>query len=134
MKNPFLALIVTIAVLFSIAISYYLLFLNHVSINEIGIAYDSTTGEIHTQPPGWHHTGFLTRATTISTLPFKVEISYQGYATRVLNVHLVRFVPEHIEDFIKMNGFEYYGNSTMSIVMMPYVFSGKSYPFLEVLQ
>lgn len=129
-RNPFTFLFVIAGIA---AVFYYFGFLNHVSINEIGVAYDSTDGSITVQHPGWHITSPLVLATTISTLPFRVEINNGVHTTRVLNVKLVRFVPEHVKDFISTQGFDYMSGSQNQI-FCPYAFSGKTYPFLEIIQ
>ncbi len=116
-----------------VVLLFYLLFLNHVDINEVGVAYDSTSGKITKQGPGWHVTHPLVRTTTISLLPMKVEVN-PGSSARVINVRLVRFVPEHLDEFIAAQGFAYYGNGSMPYLLAPYVFSNKSYPFIEIIQ
>lgn len=128
-------LIRTLIIVGSLILSALLFFtfcLNHVDINEVGVAYDPTNGTIARQGPGWHVTGPLVRATTISLLPFRVEINpQQGASQRVLNVKLVRFVPEHLDEFIATEGFHY---TYTAWTFAPYVFSGKTYPFVEILQ
>lgn len=116
------------------AFFYYMLCINHVSINEIGIAYDSRDGSIATQHPGWHITSPMVKATTISTLPFRVDLDIAHTSSRVLNVKIVRFVPEHAKDFIDTQGFRYYGGFGMERIFTPYAFSGKKYSFLEIIQ
>lgn len=115
-------------------IGYYFLCLNHVSINEIGVAYDSRNGSIAVQHPGWHITHPLVRATTITLLPLRVDGPYQTSARGVINVKLVRFRPERIEDFIKTQGFQYMGGYCEKSIFAGYAFSGKEYSFLEILQ
>ncbi len=112
---------------------YYLLCLNHVSINEVGLAYDSRDGTVIVQHPGWHRTHPLVRATYINTQPFQVDLNMgMQREVRVLNVKLVRFVPEHAKEFVAIEGFRYYQNGN-PYMFAPYAFSGKTYPFLEVL-
>lgn len=118
------------------SILFYFACLNHVSINEVGVAYDSRNGTIAVQQPGWHVTHPLVRATTISTLPFRVDLtmgSTRSIPERVLTVKLVRFLPEHMAEFIATEGFHYMDHG-MGYTFGPYVFSGKAFPFLEIIQ
>ncbi len=113
---------------------FYCLCLNHVSINEVGIAYDSRDGTVAIQHPGWHRTHPLVRATYINTQPFRVDLSMGSQReTRVLNVKLARFVPEYAKEFVAIEGFHYYGGTSNAYMFAPYAFSGKTYPFLEIL-
>lgn len=129
-------LLVAAAICALAATAFYLLCLNHVSINKVGIAYDSQDGSITVQKPGWHLTGPLTRTTTLSTLPFRVDLAMgtnRSVPERVMTTKLVRFRPEHMEAFIETEGFHWMTHS-MDYTFAPYAFSGKTFPFLEVIQ
>lgn len=126
--------IITIASLACASVLFYFFCLNHVSINEIGVAYDSTTGHVGKQEAGWHVTHPLVQTTTISTLPFKVEMFPNQSNLRVLNVKLIRFVPEHLDEFIRVNGFQYIHSNGQAYIFAPYAFDGKKYSFIEIIQ
>ncbi len=108
----------------------WLLFLNHVDINEVGVAYDSSKGTITPQSPGWHVTAPWVRATTISLIPLRVEM-LTGATNRFILPKLVQFQPEHLEEFIKTEGFHYYGTNSINVVLAQYAFSGKDWPFIK---
>lgn len=112
---------------------YYLLFLNHVSINEVGVAYNSMNGQITVQDqPGWYTTSPLTFVTTFSTLPMKVTIPSNA---NVINTKVVRFKPEGVQEYIRMQGFSWkLSESSLENILLGYAYSGKSYPFLEIVQ
>lgn len=64
--------------------------LNHVDINEIGIAYNSIGGHVWVQDhPGWYVTSPFVKTTTLSTLPLRVSIPSEA---RVINTKIVRFI------------------------------------------
>ena len=123
--------IFTIIVL-TIGLLFFLLFLNHTSINEIGVQYNSGTGEIELQEtPGWYVTSPLVRVAYISTLPIRITIPSNA---RVIVSKVVRFKPQGVEDYIRMQGFEYAMNSSLKNVLMGYAFSGSTYTFLDIMQ
>ena len=129
MKLKYLAVFVVLVLISAPA--YYLLCLNHVSINHVGIAYDSKSGLVSTQNPGWHQTTPFVRVTTISTLPFIVKIPSQA---RLVNQRLVRFNPEGSVDFIKEQGFAWLDDQTFESIMLGYAYSGKKFPFIEIIE
>lgn len=112
----------------------YLLFLNHVDINEIGVAYDSRTGSISAQHPGWHVTAPWVKTTTIPLIPLRVDI-YAGSqrTSRFILPKLVQFNPAHLEEFIKVEGFHYFGNQGIEYVFAQYAFSNQKWNFLTEL-
>ena len=121
--------LVTLSIL---ALSFYVLCLNHVSVNEIGIAYNSRTGDLTIQNhAGWYITSPLVKTTTLSMLPQVVHIPSNA---RVINTKIVRLKPEFILDFIKLQGFSYELNSCLNYTLMGYAFSGQNYTFLEIVQ
>jgi hypothetical protein len=112
----------------------WIFFLNHVDINEIGVAYDSRTGTISAQHPGWHVTAPWVKATTIPLIPLRVDI-YSGSqrTSRFILPKLVQFNPAHLEEFIKVEGFRYFGNQGIEYVFAQYAFSNQKWNFLTEL-
>lgn len=111
---------------------YWILFLNHTDINEIGIEYNSMNGKVSVQSePGWYLTSPLTRVAYISTLPMKVTIPSEA---RVIMTKIVRFKPEGVKEYIRLQGFSYQLNPSLSNTLMGYAFSNGTYPFLEIMQ
>ena len=111
---------------------FYVGWLNHVSINEIGIAYDSKDGEVWTQnDPGWYLTNPLVLVTYIPTLPFRVTIPSTA---RVINAKIVRFNVDGVSDYIRLQGWEYQMRSDMESAFLGYAFSGQHFPFLIIVQ
>ncbi len=121
---------------FTGAFLFYCLCLNHVEMNEVGIAYNSIGGKTWIQDrPGWYRTSPFVKATTISTLPFRVEITSTAV---VINAKIVRFRPtqEGIDTFIRLQGFKYFTNTDVQAIMIGYAFAPhpETYPFLEIGQ
>jgi len=115
-------------------VTFYLLFLNHVGVNEIGIAYNSLGGQIQVQTnAGWYVTSPAVKVVSLSTLPEQVHLPTFAnvIATKIVRL---RPEPEHIREFIKLQGFGYSINANYNNILMGYAFSGKSYSFLEVVQ
>lgn len=111
---------------------FWILFLNHVDVNEIGVAYDSWDGTVTLQDkPGWYFTPLTVKVVTISTLPMAVQIPS---VAKVINVKIVKFRPEGVKEYIALQGFDYSLGQNTPNALMGYAFSGKKYPFLEVLQ
>ena len=111
---------------------FYSLFLNHVDINEIGIAYNSIGGKVWIQDrPGWYLTSPFVEVATVTTLPLKVTIPSEA---KVINTKIVRFNPAGVDEFIRMQGFSYFTNQGIENILMGYAFSGEKYSFLEVMQ
>jgi hypothetical protein len=46
----------------------------------------------------------------------------------------VRFKKEGVEEFIRLQGFSLTLHDSFDNILMGYAFSGKSYPFLEIMQ
>ena len=111
---------------------FWLGFLNHVDINEVGIAYNSRTGELHKQNVGWHVTPPWVKTSALPTIPLRVEV-YSGTTmrTRFILPKLVQFKPDHLEEFVKTEGFKWYGASSIELIFAQYAFSGKKWSFLE---
>lgn len=111
---------------------FWLFCLNHVGVTDIGVAYNSLTGELKVQPhPGWYVTSPFVRVAHLNTLPVRVTIPSEA---RVINQRIVRFKPEGALEFIKLHGFSLALSSAQDNIMMGYAFSGKAYPFLEILE
>lgn len=107
-------------------------FLNHVSVNEIGVAYNSIDGSIIIQDkPGWYFTPPTVQVGYQSTLPMRVTIQSDA---NLINTRLVRFVPEGIDEFIKLQGFSMLMKNKQANVMLGYAFSGRKYSFMEILE
>ncbi len=108
----------------------YLPFMNHTSVNQIGVCYDSGTGKIWNQDvPGWYWTNPLVRVAYIPTLPLRVTVTSEA---RVIVSKMVRFKPAGLDEFIRLQGFSYYTN--IENIFLGYAYSGKEYSFLEVIQ
>ncbi len=124
-----------IGIVGSLLLSFFIFWiacLNHVEINEIGVAYNSIGGKVWIQDrPGWYLTTPFVRVAYISTLPMKVSVPSEA---RVINTKIVRFKPEGVDEFIRMQGVSYFQGSTIENILMGYAFSGKEYPFIEVMQ
>lgn len=125
---------------------FYLLCLNHLPPQEIGITYNSLNGDITIQDrPGWHLTSPFVSVSTIETRPFQVCLNA---GARVLNCKLIRFNPTGAKEFVRLQGFHYWnttiggcnrGGSECSLndfgrIMLGYAYSDQSYPFLEILE
>lgn len=131
MEN-WLKVTIGVVVLLFVSLMYYVLFLNHVSVNEFAVYYDSYNGNVWTKDePGWYTTSPLTRATTISTLPFRVTIPSEA---KVIVTKYVRFKKEGINDYLRMQGFSYQMDSQLENTFLGYAFSGKEFPFMEIIQ
>lgn len=111
---------------------FYCACLNHVGINEVGVAYNSIGGNVWVQAhPGWYLTSPTVEVANITTLPMKVAIPSEA---KVINTKIVRFNPHGVDEFIRLQGFSYFSDQGMENILMGYAFSGKSYPFMDVLQ
>jgi len=53
---------------------------------------------------------------------------------KVIVSKIVRFKPEGIKEYIRMQGFGYNMNSNIQNVLLGYAFSGNEYPFMEIIQ
>ncbi len=112
--------------------SFYVLCLNHTTLNHIGVAYDSWNGTVTIQDkPGWYRTSPFVEVGYLSTLPVKVKIPSNA---AVIIAKVVTFKPEGVSEFIRLQGFGYWQEGEMENILLGYAFSGSSYPFLEVIQ
>lgn len=111
---------------------FWILCLNHTSVNQIGIAYNSLNGEITVQStPGWYRTGVLVKVAYVSTLPIKVTIPSEA---KVIVSKMVKFNTAGVNEFIQLQGFSYNMNSSLSNIMLGYAFSGNTYSFMDIIQ
>lgn len=123
---------------------FYIFCLNHVAPQEIGIAYNSLSGEVYVQNhPGWYVTNPFVEVASVETRPFQVCLNA---GARILNCKLIRFNPEGASDFVKLQGFHYWNTSVNQCgnpgcsttefgrIMLGYAYSEKSYPFLEIIE
>lgn len=110
----------------------YITCLNHVAINEVGVAYNSMDGSITIQSnSGWYVTSPMVKVVTFSTLPIVVHIPSEA---KVINTKIVRLNLQGLPQFIRLQGFSYTMGQNMENILMGYAFSGKQYPFLDILQ
>lgn len=107
------------------SLTTYFFFWNHVDYNEIGVSYNSMTGELNKQEVGWHFTPPWVRVTYIPTIPIRVD--FDGYS-RFLLPKLVQFNTEYYKEFIKVEGFHYFID--FKIELREYVFSDKKWDFI----
>ncbi len=122
-------------------LGFYIMCMNHIGIRHIGIAYDSWEGTVSIQQAGWHRTGPQVQVAEVSLLPTRVCMNG---GVRQLNCRLVRFKAEGIQSFIAEQGFHYYNDhahesdgshiSGMALILKGYAYSGKDWPFLEVIE
>jgi hypothetical protein len=128
----YLRLYIFIGCVFFFLFLTWLFCLNHISVNTIGVVYNSLNGEVNIQErPGWYVTSPLVRVVQISTVPMLVHIPSDA---KVITQKLVRFKPEGTMAFIEMQGFSYSLGSQLENILLGYAFSGKPFTFLEILQ
>lgn len=120
------------SILIALLFLFWLFCLNHVSITNIGVAYNSFTGDITVQrTPGWYVTSPFVRVVDLSTLPMRVTIPSDA---TIINSKIVRFNPDGAIDFVKRQGFSYTLGTQQETVMLGYAFSGKPFTFLDILE
>ncbi|MFY9493363.1 MAG: hypothetical protein WAP55_02725 [Minisyncoccia bacterium] len=116
----------------AVLLLFYLTFLNHVGVNNIGIVYDSVDGSVTIQKmPGWYVTPPTVLVAQVSTLPIRVTIPSNA---RVIVTKLVRFRPDGAIDFVNIQGFDYSMGQQLENILLGYAFSGGEYPFMEIMQ
>lgn len=115
-----------------LALLFFCFCLNHIEINQVGVAYNSIDGKVTIQDgPGWYLTSPFVQVVALSTKAHQVSIPSGAV---VINTKIVRFKKEGIEEFIRLQGFSYTLGQSFDNILMGYAFSGKEYPFLEVMQ
>lgn len=123
---------------------FWILCLNHVPPQAIGVAYDSINGQVSVQRnPGWYVTHPFVQVASVETRPFQVCINA---GARILNCKLIRFNPDGATEFVKLQGFHYWNgpsncnsnpgcqSSEFGRIMMGYAYAEQPYPFLEILE
>jgi hypothetical protein len=110
---------------------FYIFCLNHVSLNHVGIAYNSSDGTVTVQQPGWHRTSPFVRVANISTLPLVVRIPSEA---RLVNQRLVKFNPDGAIEYVKEQGFSWITEQEFQSIMLGYAYSGKEFAFLDILE
>jgi hypothetical protein len=121
-----------LGILFLSLFIFWLLWLNHVGVNEIGITYNSLNGRVTVQEnPGWYITNPCVREVNISTLPIRLTIPSSA---NVIVTRMARFRKEGAIDFVNLQGFEYRLSSSFENILLGYAFSGETYSFLEIIQ
>ena len=124
--------IVTSIVAVVSSILFYVLCLNHVGINSVGVAYNSGNGELTEQTnAGWYITSPLVKVVTLSTLPEAVHLPTQA---NVIAVKIVKLRADKVIEFVKFQGFSYDLNVNFNNILMGYSFAGKPYDFIEIVQ
>lgn len=121
---------IVVGVLVALGVMFYLACLNHVSVNHIGIAYNSLDGAISEQDPGWHVTPPTVLTTSLSTLPLTVKIPSEA---RIINQKVVRFRKGKVVEFVKFQGWSWSLGDSLENILLGYAYSGREWPFLEVL-
>ena len=125
-------LILFVALPLALILGFYVLCCNHVSANQIGVKFDSLSGEVSLQAhPGWYVTSPFVKTVSLSTVPMVVHVPS---AAKVINTKVVRLVPENILNFVKIQGFSYDLGHGLEGILMGYAFSGQKFSFLEIVQ
>jgi hypothetical protein len=111
---------------------FYVLMLNHISVNHVGVAYNSMNGELDVQTRvGWHLTSPFVRVSELSVMPMVVHIPSSA---KVINTKIVRLKPDGVKDLVKLQGFDLFLGQNQQDYMMGYAFSGQQFSFLEIIQ
>lgn len=124
---------------------FYILFLNHIEITQVGIARNWFSGETYLQEqPGWYLTPPWVWVARVGTHPIRVGVPTAG---RGYSAKLVKFETEYWEEFVEVEGWRYYwldnrlsfnlGNDEeyrgFRNLMLGYAYSVKEYPFISIL-
>lgn len=127
-----LKLAIFVGSLFLLAFFFYIFCLNHVGVNEIGVAYNSVDGDVSVQEDsGWYYTSPMVSVCSISVAPMRVQIPSTA---RVINSKIIRFKKEGAIEFIRLQGHHYMMDNELNNILLGYAYSGTTYPFLEVIQ
>lgn len=130
--DGFFKFLIAMDIIILFPLGFYVHFLNHVSINEVGVAYDSSSGEVSTQDtPGWYLTGPLVLVTYVPTVPFQVTIPSSA---KVINSKIVRFNISGLDEYIRLQGWEYQMGRDIKSSFLGYAFSGQKFPFMVIVQ
>jgi membrane-anchored glycerophosphoryl diester phosphodiesterase (GDPDase) len=126
------AAIITGIIVLVLGVLFYILCLNHVTVNHVGVAYNMGNGNLTVQTnAGFYFTSPLVKVVSLDLLPQEVGIPSTA---KVINRKFVRLRVEKVLDFVKLQGFSYSLNSSQENIMMGYAFSGKHFDFIEVVQ
>lgn len=132
MSTKIKSLIVTVSSIFLILFLTWLFCLNHVTFNQIGVAYNSLNGNITIQKqPGWYVTSPFVRVSHLSLFPIRVTIPS---AAKLINSKLVRLNVDKIEEFVRFQGFSWELSSSQENIFLGYAFSAQKFSFLEILE
>ena len=111
---------------------FWLFWLTHISVNSIGITYNSMDGQVDVlENPGFYINSPFVLIVDISTLPIRVTIPSDA---KVIVTKMVRFKVEGAVDFVNLQGFGYELNRSLENIFLGYAFSGEEYSFLEIIQ
>lgn len=132
MENLIAKSLIGLALIVVLSVLSWIVFVNHVSVNHVGVAYNSMNGSLTVQTnAGFYVTSPFTKVVTLDLLPQMVSIPS---VARVITTKYVRLRPEKVLDFVKLQGFSYDLNQNQNNIMMGYSFSGKRFDFIEVVQ
>ncbi len=133
-----------VSIIASVVMLTYLLFVNRVESGEVGLAWNSITGEMTVQTPGVYFTSPVTTVAVLDTKSMRFCVPSTAHAA--INCKLVEFDPTQYEAFVATEGWSYYwfrnrlsfnsGYSTergFRDVMRGYAFSSQRYPFIRIL-
>lgn len=113
-------------------LGFYVHCLNHVSINEVGVAYNSLDGTVEKQEqPGWYLTSPFIQVAYVPQLPFVVTIPSSA---KVILSKVVRFNLGGLDEYIRLQGWSYQMESDIQNSFLGYAFSGQPFPFLVIVQ
>lgn len=115
----------------------------YIEQGELGLTWNSLTGELGTQEVGFHVSSPFTLVSVVETRPQRVCITSSAHAAP--NCRLVQFVPERYKEFLAVEGWRYYWfDNLISFnsgheetyrgfrdVLRGYAFSAQEYPFVE---
>lgn len=131
-KKIIMVLCAMLAVAFVGLFFFYLFYLNHLDINEVGVVYDSWDGKVWLQTePGWYVTSFFVKVEPLSTLPRVIKIPSNA---NLIVSKVVQLDIDGIPELINMQGFSYSLNSELDNIFLGYAFSGQRFPFLRIVQ
>lgn len=125
-------LIIGVIVSAVLGLGFIVTCVNHVTLNHVGVAYNSVNGSLVVQSnAGWYVTSPMTQCIELSILPTAVTIPSHA---KVINTKFVKLNVEHIKDFIALQGFSYSLSQMQNDILMGYAFSGQEYNFLTIVQ
>lgn len=131
-KDSITKLLVGCSILATVLFFFWFFCLNHISVNTVGVVYNSLNGEINVQTnAGWYATSPFVKVVQLNILPLTVHIPSEA---RVINTKIVRLRPEGIRELVRIQGFGYNLNQNLENILMGYAFSGQTNSFLEIMQ